>query len=122
MKKKKIKVRSIISLLDGISHLLPKEPMEPIENVKHYNGDKFQYKILKRNEIANIGYERGVELGAKFDSPSANVGEDKQVYAGLNYLGMIEGWELIEIDKHPTEESGAQPFGLDEFYFKRLYK
>ena len=91
----------------------------PIEDVKQYNGDKFQHKILKRHEIAKIGYTRGLELGVKFDSPITNVAEDKQVYAGLNYLGMIEGWQLVCIDKYISDIDGSN-YGLDEFYFKRL--
>jgi hypothetical protein len=79
---------------------------------------KYEHKVLKRHELAEIGFVEGKKIGIKFKYNSVNVAEDKQVFAGLNYLGMIEGWELITIDKSIPIEEGK--YGIDDFYFKRL--
>lgn len=90
----------------------------PFYKSETFEGEKYQYRILKRHEIAGIGYKKGKEIGSTFESPGVNVAEDKQIFAGLNFLGMFEGWQLVCIDKYID----GSKYGLDEFYFKRLSK
>lgn len=113
-KKQKSKIFSELEIMMKIG-----EPS--LDNLKTFEGEKYQYRVLKRHQIAEIGYIRGKEIGTTFESPSANVAEDKQIFAGLNFLGMFEGWQLVCIDKYISDIDGSK-YGLDEFYFKRLSK
>ena len=82
---------------------------------------KFIYKFVKRHELAEIGFDN-MKNNVKFKYSTPNVAEDLQVEMGIQYLGSMEGWELVSIDKPESNPSTGHPYGLDIFIFKKEAK